>query len=323
MQSIRPTKVPQLARARGVVAAASMFAIAACSSTGNGAGLTPLAAPPSSIERLSIDNASKAELYITDDGTNAVDTFAWPKPKSPTGELEGFSEPQLGCADQSGDVFISNTGDENILEYDGSEEVNTLNDSGEYPTDCSFDTANGDLAVSNIVTTKDGPGKLAIYKNAKGTPQYIAVPGVPRVSAVQYDGSGNLFVAGDNSSSDVTLVEMKAGSDKFKVACPKLIGGSGAQFLGGLAWDGKYIVITTNEGLLRINNCKVVGAPIVLTGSSDIAGFAIAGNRLVGADAGNADVEIYAYPKGGKPIQTLTGFSEPIGAVISDDAKKQ
>jgi hypothetical protein len=84
-----------------------------------------------------------------------------------------------------------------------------------------------------------------------------------------------------------------------------------------LAWDGKDLV-ASSQGIgvaYRFKDCKVV-TTIPLSGSSDIVQITIAGNRLIGADAGSAAVEIYPYPLGGSPIQTLTGFSEPIGVTV-------
>jgi hypothetical protein len=255
-------------------------------------------------------------LYVSDSGTNGVETFAWPKPKSGTPLLGSFSEPQGGCSDQSGDVFIANTGDSNILEYAGTKLVNTYGDLHQYPVDCSFDPLKGDLAAANIVTTQDGAGGVSIFKKASSTPQVITGSALQRAYFLAYDGSSNLFITGENSSYQAVFAELKAGSDKIKQICPKLFGPSA--FPGAIAWDGKYIVIADGTGLDRIKNCKPVGPPI-LTGG-DIGYFAIVGNRLVAANAGSASVQIYSYPQG-KLLQTLTGFSQPDGVAVSQTLK--
>jgi hypothetical protein len=54
--------------------------------------------------------------------------------------------------------------------------------------------------------------------------------------------------------------------------------------------------------------CKTVGFT-PLDGASDIEQFYISGNKLIGPDAGNLNVGIYPYPKGGSAEMTLTGFS--------------
>jgi hypothetical protein len=300
-------------------AALATIPLAACSSGPDNNGATPLALAPSSSATLPFGKSSKDILYVTDSGTNELITFAWPKPKSPTGTIVGPpSEPQGMCADQSGHAFVSNTGDENVLEYTGTTLTNTLTDGGQYPVDCSYDTSSGNLAVANILSTGDGAGTVALYRNAQGKPKLILGGPLHHVYALAYDGSGNLFAAGETSSYAVAFAELTAGSKKFKVICPNGFQGGEIAFPGGLAWDGKYIVVGNQDGdVYRIKGCKVVGTTVIGTGSSDIVYFTIAGNRLIAPDAGNADVDIFAYPKGGMPVQVLTGFSQPIGAAVS------
>ncbi|HEY3674931.1 MAG TPA: hypothetical protein VGK84_02970, partial [Candidatus Tumulicola sp.] len=276
-----------------------------------------------SISRLSLADATKATLYVSDSGTNEVTMFAWPKPKTGSALSGPFSEPQGMCSDNSGDVFITNTGDSNVLEYNGSKLVNTLLDPGEYPVGCSFDTVDGSLAVVNIRSTGGGASSVAIYKNAKGTPKLLNVKVLQSVYGVQYDGSGDLFADGSGTGSQIELAEMPAGSNKFKLVCPNGFHGGGVvAFPGGLGWDGKYLVIGDQDGgaVYRVKGCKIVGIT-KLDGSVDVVSFAIAGDRLVAPDPGAADVELYAYPKGGEPIQVLSGFSEPIGATVSQNVK--
>jgi hypothetical protein len=303
--------------------AASVFALAACSSPNGNTGVTPVAMQPSSVSRIPSGTSPKAQLYISDSGTNEVEVFGWPKPKTGSALSGSFSEPQGECADQSGDVFITNTGESNVLEYalGSAGSIATIQDGGEYPVGCSFDTQNGNLAVSNIISTNDGPGSVSIYKDAGGTPKDIMVTGMSRVYFLQYDGLGDLFAIGEDSSSEPALAEMKAGSNKFKVICPGLLGEGNDEFPGGIGWDGTYIVIGGFDtgvrggvGVQRIKNCKPVGSPIPVGG--DV--FTIVGNRLVAPDAGAAAVEIYSYPEGAL-LQTLTGFSEPIGAAVAQE----
>jgi hypothetical protein len=306
-----------------VIAAASLFLLAACSAGPGGNGVTPFVQQASSMASLPFGKSSKDLLYVSDSGTNEVLSYAWPNPKT-GGVLNGsFSEPQGECADTKGNVYITNTGDSNILEYTGTKLTNTLTDPRQYPVDCSYDTLNGNLAVSDIVSTGDGGGSVAIYKGAKGTPKIIGGGILQRVYFIAYDGSGNLFAAGETSNYGVALAELPAGSKKFKRICPNGVGGGALEFPGGLAWDGKYIVISNQDTqtVERIKGCSIVGKT-VLEGSVDIVSFAIVGKYLIAPDAGAAQVEIYAYPQGGSPIQVLTGFSEPIGAAVSQNEKE-
>jgi hypothetical protein len=308
---------PQLRVTRWGTVILSVAAIAGCSSAANIVGATPqLAAQPSALRSHAFDNASKALLYVSDDGTNEVDTFAWPKPRNALGSLPGFNEPQGGCADTAGDVFISDTGDQNVLEFNGTTLKNTLKDAGEYPVACSWNVTNGDLAVSNTFSTTGSSGSIAIYKHTSGSPKVFTSTSLSRLFAIAYDGSGNLYVTAMNSTDHTVLAELPAGSKQIQIICPKLINPSAPP--SGIAWDGKYIVVSNGNGLVRIKNCKVVGNPIILNG--DLSGFTIAGNRLIAANPGNSQVEIFSYPSA-KLLQSLSGFNEPVAAVVSQNSK--
>ena len=296
---------------------ASIFALVACSSPGGNEGVTPPPMQPSSVSRIQFGTSPKGLLYISDSGTNEVETFAWPRPKTGSALGGSFSEPQGECADQSSDVFITNTGDSNVLEYNDRKLTNTLLDKGQYPVGCSFNALDGDLAVSNIISTQDGAGSVSIYKEAAGVPKNIAVTGMQRVYFLQYDGSGDLFAIGEDSSYQPVLAEMKSGSNKIKVICPGLLGEGNIEFPGGIGWDGKYLIFDVGTGVDRIENCKVVGFTRLLGPS----GAYILGRQLIAMSSN--EIAVYKYPKGGFPIRTfsLSNLSEPIGFAISEDAK--
>jgi hypothetical protein len=254
-------------------------------------------------------------LYVADSGTNEVSTFAWPKPKNPTGTLTGFSEPQGGCSDAKGNVYFSNTGDSNVLGFAGTKSIKTLDDAGQFPVDCAYDWKYGNMAVSNIVSVSDGPGSVSIYANEKGSPTTIGSSLVARFFLIAYDGSGNLYANGDNNSFQSVLVELAAGSKTFKAVCPKLV----AKGLGVVGWDGKYVLFAGPDAIYRVSGCTIVGSTPIggVTGN-----VAVSYGRIVVASPTSAEIYIYTYPKG-KLLQTLSGFSEPIGVVIGGVKVKQ
>jgi hypothetical protein len=252
-------------------------------------------------------------LYISDDGTNEVQLFAWPKAKNIVGTLSGFSEPQGECADTKGNVWITNTGDENILEYTGTKNTGTLTDSGQYPVGCSVDSK-GDVAVTNIFATNDDPGSVTIFSGKKS--KNYPISGLQHVYFDGYDKQGNLWISGENSSYEPAFAELtKAGKVKNGT-----VSGATIEFPGGVQWDGKQIVLGDQEAatVYQMKKFKVTGST-PLSGSSDIVSYWIdqATSLLIGPDYGNADVEIYSYPKGGTAKQTLSGLSAPIGATVS------
>jgi hypothetical protein len=296
-------------RSRRILGAVTLVALGACSSASSNGGVPPVSSQASSIAQVSFDNGTKAELFVSDSGTNEVSTFAWPKPKNPTGTLDGFSEPQGGCSDAKGDVYVANTGDGNLLGFavGNSNPVNTLDDAGQYPASCSYDWKYGNIAAANIISVSDGPGSVSIYANEKGSPKTIGSSLVARFFFIAYDGSGNLYATGQNSSFQSVLVELPAGSKTFKAVCPKLL----AKGLSVAGWDGKYVLFDGDGAVYRVKGCTVVGStPIAASGE-----VAVSDGRIVVADAGSAVTDIYSYPKG-KLLQTLGGFGEPIGVAI-------
>jgi hypothetical protein len=155
-------------------------------------------------------------VLVTDSGTNEASTYAYPSGKFLQTLPGSFSEPQGVCSDGAGHFWIANTGDSNIIEYsaDGSM-VGTLNDPNNYPVGCAYDPKTGDLAVTNIVTTGDGPGSIGIYAKAKGLPKVYSVADLQRVYFAAYAGStGTLVVAGETQSYSAGLATFKDGKSK-------------------------------------------------------------------------------------------------------------
>jgi hypothetical protein len=303
---------------RQLATAAVVLTVSACSqNSGVNAGLpsTPLSAGAGSTLGINV----KQLLYVSDSGTNDVEWFGWPKPQNTLGTLTGLSEPQTLCNDGK-NVYVVNTGDSNIVVYPAgaSSPLLTLEDPGQYPIDCSYDSKYGNLAVGGINSTAFGAQVVSIYTKAKGKPKTVDTSELKSIQGIQYDDSGNLYITATANSGSV-LAELPAKSKKLKIVCTKLStsGGGMISFPGGLAWDGRYIVTSSQNSdvAYRLKGCKAV-TTIPLSGSVDIVQIAIAGNRLIGADAGSAAVEIYPYPRGGSPIQTLTGFSQPIGVTV-------
>jgi hypothetical protein len=156
MLSSGPLYFRELARTNHIRASAALVALAACSSAANHSDVPPVGSQLASTTRLSPGDSTRALLYVIDSGTNEVSTFAWPKPKNPTGTLLGFSEPQGGCSDAKGNAYVSNTGDSDVLGFAGTKNIDTLNDAGQYPVGCAYDWKYGNMAVANIASTSGG-----------------------------------------------------------------------------------------------------------------------------------------------------------------------
>jgi hypothetical protein len=349
-------KLPQLAKyALGVTAAAAL--LAGCSSgestqlaptvgAQNGAfkaplrdakfaQLTTVVSPKAQVQvrRVTGTHAIKPNccanaktLFVSDSGTNEVQMFDFPS-NTYIGQLaappEGFSEPQGMCSDNKGNVYLANTGVQSIDEFahDGTY-VRTLSDTGQYPVGCAFDKSTGNLAVSNIISTSDGAGSISVYTNATGTPTNYAGGGFQRIYFLAYMGkTGVLYFDGENTSYAVAYGSLSNGS-----ITPINITGGTIEFPGSVNYSAKTksMNIGDQEGavLYQISPTGAITGSTPLTGASDIVQGTIKGSSFIGPDAGNADVEIFAYPAGGSPQSTISGyFSEPIGSAVSPDAQ--
>ncbi|HYL27600.1 MAG TPA: hypothetical protein VEW74_07175 [Candidatus Nitrosotalea sp.] len=273
---------------------------------------------------VSPDKKKKAALlYISDYGSNVVDFYNYTPGKigSQAGSISsGISGPQGLCSDKKGDVYVANTNNGQVLEYGhGSTTVkNTLTTSGEYPAGCSV-SKKGDLAVTGICSNPScGQGALLVFTKAKGTPKSYTCSNLYRYYFAAYDTKGNLYVDGESSGGSFGLCELPKGSStlgNISVSSPP-------SFPGGVQWDGKYVSIVDQNGA-KADQYSVSGGSATLAGSvslngaSDIVSDTINKGYLIGPDAGNLAVEIWAYPAGGSIVDSQTGFGQPIGSTVS------
>lgn len=137
-------------------------------------------------------------LWISDSVNGDVDIFTMPKLKL-TGTLKGFKEPQGLCTDKQSNVWIVATADRKIYEYSrsGKNLLKTIKDNSGYPASCAINQRNGDLAITNIISSDNPyePGNLMIYKGAHRYTHNVHAREPVRIF-VGYDPNGNLFLDG-------------------------------------------------------------------------------------------------------------------------------
>jgi hypothetical protein len=290
----------------------------------------PLVRPDRTRSWMARDAASQDLLYVSDDGTFDVYVFSYPA-GTLVGTLTGFNTPDGLCTDKAGNVFVTNTGDSNIVEYahGGTSPIATLSDPDYYPYDCSVDPIHGNLAVANINNGSGSGGNVAIYPHAGGTPKIYSVPNFFTVVFDSYDPSGNLFVWGNGQySSDYSLfAEMPEGTKQFTgVSLPGSIGVGPVG--NNVAWDGEYLTIGGGAYVYQItvsDGAATVVGTTSLVDATGIAQYSVPttshkveqGKVLVGPDCFDSNVKFYHYPAGGQPTKTLTGFDLPYGSVVS------
>lgn len=319
-------------RARFAAACAAVIVLAACSA-GAPSGVTPSSgaafARPGALRAvrpdrrpswIAPDARTSALLYVSNDGSDAVTVYSYPGGKL-KGTLTGFLGPYGECVDPNGDVFIVNEGPGTIVEYAhaGTAPIATLNDPGELPVDCAFDKKTGNLAVSNVVSTGDGPGGISVYKNAQGTPTVFTDPAMEGASFLGYDDRGNLFLDGTTAGGAFAFAELPAGKTSFKnIALNQSIG-----MAGGVMWDGAHVAVGDQRAsvVYRFSIKGRVGTEVGSTplgNASDVVQFWKRSGTLIGPDYPHNAVGLWPYPAGGSPTKLITnGIDGPIGSTVS------
>jgi hypothetical protein len=262
-------------------------------------------------------------LYVTDYYADAVQVY---RDDALVGTLTGFRGPDGICNDRSGDVWITNNLGASVVEYAHGATAPTakLRDPKVYPLGCSVDPTTGNLAVANIYATNGTHGSVAIYAGAQGSPAYYSDPEMYYVYFCGYDGSGNLFVDGRNTSGGFQFAELPKGSSTFRNIT---LSGGTIYFPGNVFWDGTYVAVGDqqyqSEASSAIYRTTGAGGQIVsvvqMLGAQDVIGFYIFSptRSLIAPDAALNDVGLYKYPRGGVPTNKIAGFDGPFGAAIS------
>lgn len=270
------------------------------------------------------DAAVKAAIIISDGGANDVDIF------STKGKLVAQITGVSGglATTKAGSLYVANTDYNDILLYknDYKTLLATLSDPNEYPVDESYDETSGTVAVTNIISTSDGPGTVSFY--AKGATKPCKTVGNPawgRVYFDAFDSKGDLFVDGDDTSGNVVVGEITGGCKATTITTLKV--GNTLSFPGGVQVTTNDDVAVQDQESVAIYTYKPpvkgsLGVPIATTtfrGAGDPVGFAFTSN---GKDVWTADAVLvaadeYAYPAGGSPVFSISGnMLEPTSIAV-------
>ncbi|HEV3090626.1 MAG TPA: hypothetical protein VGX91_04180 [Candidatus Cybelea sp.] len=224
---------------------AAAAALAACArtqmpATAPGIGLTTLA-PIVEPDRRGSWMAAGAKandlLYVSNE--NEVVVYSYPA-GAVVGMLTGFTNAVGQCTDPSGDVFITDSGANAIVEYahGGAQPIATLPAATSSPVDCAVDRKSGNLAVT-AWGTSGAAGNVAIYPHAAGTPATYSNSAFLHYSNCAYDDKGNLYLDGENGSFDFEFAMLRTGSSTLaSVSLP-----AGISSPGGVQWDGRHVAV--------------------------------------------------------------------------------
>lgn len=273
---------------------------------------------------------AKSLLYISDAGTFDVFVYAYPSLQK-MGRLTGFNRPQGECTDAGGDIWITNTTGQSIVEFThgGSSPIADLADPTGYPVGCAVDPITGNLAVTNIQDLSGGGGVL-VYKDAQGTPRAYSNPAQSLCYFAAYDAKGNLFVSGSTKRNAYRLTELVKGGNSLALLS---VGGGTIHYPGTVAFDGATLVLGDQQCMGKKSSClyqaSVSGKSVQITGSTPLGGACDVAQAWIGSSrvaAGDneycntrreSSADLWPYPSGGNPTKRVSGLETPVGAAVS------
>jgi hypothetical protein len=276
-------------------------------------------------------------LFVSDAGTDDVYMYKLPALKL-VGTITGFVQPQGECADNKGDVWITDTNAQTIYEVNHQGRlVNSLSDASGYPDGCAWDPKSGALAVMNLFDLNGAKGGIVVYPSSSKLPTLYTNPNQYYYSFGGYDASSNLFFDGHSQDGAFMLSELPNGA---KSAHTITISGGRIYFPGMVQW-----LTSSNKLLVGDQDCKdqsaacvyhlattassakIVGSTRLETSAGgqicDLVQGVEANGELMGSDDNfcgpkPSGTGVWAYPTGGKPqAYNDNGAVTPVGAALS------
>jgi|HubBroStandDraft_4_1064222.scaffolds.fasta_scaffold00105_14 hypothetical protein len=285
-------------------------------------------------------------LYVSDPTVSNIAVFSLPDLVI-KGTITGLNQPDGLCSDDGGNVWVTNFGTQQILEYahGGTSPIATLTDSSGFPFACDVEHhrhGHHDLAVANLHNAPSGPGETEKYPDSTGPPlPSYDLAAMYTVRGEGYDPHGNLFIDGQTHTGAFVLAELTAGS----TAVHQLTFTGGTIHLPGmLQWyaDGNYLAVGDRRCDTPRTTCvyhvKISGSTGTITGKTkfkaynghvicDMAQGAIGASGekfLAGGDDESAcgyatsSVNRWVYPSGGLPTNSNhSTLTHPFGTAIS------
>ncbi|MBV9027263.1 MAG: hypothetical protein JO311_01485 [Candidatus Eremiobacteraeota bacterium] len=271
-----------------------------------------------------VDTSQRGELlYVSDTNNGVVRIYTYPQ-LTVVGALR-VRDPEGICVDdRARTIWVVSTVYSEIVEFarGGTAPIKTLKDGTEYPDACAVDPASGDLAVANYNDQGTDPGSISIYRKSEGKAQlYSDFTKIYYVAFLTYDSKGNLFADGAGlTHPHFRLVELPRGASAFKEI---RLTGARIESPGGLVYDKGGLAIGDQKRsvIFQAAHGKIVGHT-PLGGACYVNQFVVTdGHVIVGNTCGPVNnpvgsALIYDYPRGGAPIQELTGFAVAWGIAI-------
>lgn len=312
----------------------ALLALCACNAQ---TPLQPTVAGVSQSQSARPDRARNERLFVSESSTGQIYLYDVPALKLVT-ILQGFGRPQGECADNLGDVWVTDGMRDRIdkLDYAGKT-LSHLSDTSGSPYSCAWDPKTGSLAVTNY-SSKSGAGSLLVYRNAVGRARIYRNPSQFYYYFAGYDPSGNLYFDGETRQNKFVLSELPLrayyahtiGITRGKIYIPGTVQWDssshyldiGDQLCGGVSTSCLYEVeIARSKASLidRISLRNYRGSKVC-----DVIQIAIANGDAYGSDndyCSSASTATYDWslPQGNPRTYVKKGAATPFGAAIAID----
>jgi hypothetical protein len=258
---------------------------------------------------------SQTLMYAADYDDGVVYVYHYLRTSKYVGALRDLSTPYGLCSDQGGNVFVTGgaaSGTSEVLEYahGGTSPIATLQDGEAFPAGCAIDSATENLAVANVETDGSGSnGDIVVYQGAQGTPTEYSDTNMNQPLWCTYDNAGNLYVEGVNTKYETAaFAVLKKGSETLEGLD---IAGISGYDDGGIAWDGKYLVVAgarLGSDATDVYQVQLSGLTGKIVNTVTLDGFRIWGGMTIFANhilmpIYYVDIGRWKYPQGGEPTR--------------------
>lgn len=259
-----------------------------------------------------LPEAKSEDLLYAVEGCGGTCVLSYPKGNLVGTLDEPQSNAQAACSDRHGNVFLSDN--TSVLEYvhGGTSPIATLQLPGNSASGCSLDPKTGDLAVVFRGSHVD----VAIFPGARGSPSLY----LSQIESIHcgFDGSGDLFVDGFNSSLTPALSELPARGNSFSTL--SIRGDVGDP--GQVQWDGTYITYeSTTKHDPKISQLRIAGSAATVVGATPLkkinngaAASWIYQSKVIVPYLDEPPLfkhlAVWKYPAGGNPVKVFNDFGE-------------
>jgi sugar lactone lactonase YvrE len=296
------------------------------SNTGNGSGQNGRLSSPAG---LAVDAAG--DLFVADTGNNQVEEF------SPGGSFVAaftanglvannqpghLNHPAAVAVDDSGNVYVADTGDNRVVELNGSGSfVRAFTQAGygsgsqsvmNGPKGVAVDAA-GDVYVAdtgNNQVEELTAGAALVQTWTRNGDSSLQNPGMNKPQAVALDSSGTLWVA-DTGNNLVEAIRPASGSETYWTT----VGAGQFSKPAAVAVDSAGAVYIANLGTAQIEKASANGVLLFTYGMSSQSGTPLNSPSSVAIDAAG---NVWVADTGNNRIVMSTGVGVYLPAITGD-----